>query len=238
MKKLTIVIWSIILTSQFLFSQVVANLDVSKELYFGPKNVYPISFEICQSYIEYLTAEQIKESENPAVEEQNQIKIFNKQLDILKGEWKRIQTALDSIIKNDNYCFIQIIDDTEFTGIDLEINKNIEKGEVEITEYIDKSKVKLPKIKWEKTAVKNCLSSNPDDCYVWCKVEFVKLFLDSSNEKLDTKLLTNELDFIEDKTRISRTIIIDIGESETFELHNINKEYKYSVVELKKSDCN
>lgn len=213
MKNLTLVIWSIVLTSQFLVGQVVANFEVTQEIYFGPKNVYPISTDISQSYIAYLTSQQIKDRELYDIEDQKEIKRFNEQLEMLKSEWNRIEKVLDSISRNDNLDFIQIIDDTEFTGIDFVINRNIEKGEIEITEYIDRSRVRLPKIKWEKTAVKNCFSANPEDCYIWCKVEFVELFMDSSGETLDADFLTNELDFIQDETRISRTILIDIGES-------------------------
>ena len=223
--KNTILIISLILVAQtHTFSQVFVDSQLSNEVYFGPSNVYPISQDICQSYIDYFD----KVKNDFTHESADELEDFTMEIDLLISEWQKMKNDFETLSNLNYNC----------KNKDYELIESISEDEIVVHEYLDVTRTKLDEVKWEKKKVNNCLSSNPEDCMIWCKVEYNKVYLDRYNNEIDNQSFSTTLNFMEKNNRVERELTLKIEQTKSLKIYNFSSDKSYSISMFEEADCN
>ena len=233
--KLKLIIYFLCFVPTILNSQVYYS-ELSTEFYFGPKNVYPISKSICEIYISYLTKEFEKIENLDSKKEDTELK----NLKLLIESWTSVESNLEEYNGIQNLCYKHSLDEEEYGKFQLELEIIEEDGSLNTIEYIDRTKSKLATSRWEKRkADKNCLSSDPNDCLVWCLIEYENVYLDSEENVIGDENLLNELDFVLDseENRWERETELMCEFEFTYKFRNLASEKYYSILDLEIVDC-
>ncbi len=219
-----------------LTGQIFIDEEITNKIYVGPKNVYPLSIEICQSYIAYLEDEKVELEEQINADHQKESILFNYQLDQFIADWRETKNRISLISENPASCYVHVVNDKSYNYHSFEIVHSMETDEIQVMEYIEPSILPLGEVKWEKRKMDNCRAPDPAACYVWCKVTTKKVYLDRGGNEIDTEILLS-YEFSKEKDRLMREVIIEIDASESYILHNLETDAFYSIDELVNVGC-
>jgi len=235
--KTSFTLLAFILWGTIAISQVVFNPEISKEIYFGPKNVYPISQSICGHYIYSLNG--VKESLDSLDVDLPDLDDFLIQIHELQSQWQDALVRIVSFEEFKDGCFEHSFQDKKYPENALEIEEFFASSPLEIIEYIDLSIIQLNN-EWKKTRVKNCYSPDPEDCMVLCLVRNKKVYQNNDDEEIDPNVLFSEYQFEESNTnkRIFRVLDLELHGDTFIKLRNTILDEDYSLMEMEKIDCN
>ena len=232
------VLFIAIRASTSVFSQVVIYPNTTDQIYFGPKNVYPISTAICDDYIDYLHDVLIDEADF----HDKSYNDFIGDIDLLISQWQSALVSIDSMVNltNDCYHYTWVDQVIEEENLDLVV-KDLP-SYTSVTEYIDGINGAYW---WRKTSDKNCKSDNPDECVVWClypgrNYSFNKSSYDSkyfiNTIGMNSIIRKSEHGYV--NNRFYRQVELEIQPAPTYSILNYDLDMEFSIFEIEKRACN
>ncbi len=217
-------------------TQILYDSKFSDQIFFGPNNVYPISQSVCDVYLEELheVHERYKRrnKHEPKDLEEFRDAIYN----LIEG-WTLVRDFLFYYYDNE-HCKEFTYGLNTFINDQITIVENTEEDYIEIVEYIDIERVKLEKPSWQKRkADKDCISNDPDDCYVLCFVKFKNVYLDYYDNELDESFLQEIFTHSKKNQRFFRRFEIELKKEKSKAAYIEELDQYFSAYQLNYIKC-